>query len=348
MADKRTGKRVKNTRSIVRKSAINLDDLFLKFKAIKRAEGRADSTLNQYEDNYGFFVEYLDRHGIRRSIKDITKDTIREYIVYMRDEWVRFEGHKYKTEAEMTVGLSPGSINTRLKTLRVMFKCLAEEGLIDSNPMIGVKNVTEPEEEIVVLTAEELKRLLNVPNQRHYAEFRDYVLMNVLIDGMMRISEALGLRHSDVDFATKTVTIPATIAKSRKARTIPLQPQTLRLLKELITENKADFDNDHIFLANYGEPITRDHFRKRLNEYARRAAITKNVHPHLFRHTAATMFLESGGDIRHLQLLLGHADLRVVLRYTHLSQASLAHQHAQYSAMNQVIGPLNKPRKIKR
>lgn len=109
-----------------------------------------------------------------------------------------------------------------------------------------------------------------------------------------------------------------------------------------------DFDSDYIFLTNYGEQLTRDHFRKRLNGYAKGAGITKKVHPHLFRHTAATMFLESGGDIRHLQLLLGHTDLRMVLRYTHLSKESLINQHEKYSAMNQITGKLNKPRKIKR
>jgi integrase/recombinase XerD len=223
-----------------------------------------------------------------------------------------------------------------------------EEGLIDNNPMEGVKNVSQPEEEIVALNADELKRLLNVPNQRHCAEFRDYVLMHFLIDGMTRISETLGLKHSDIDFATRTATIPASIAKSRKSRIIPLQPVTARLIKELISENKADFDSDYIFLSNYGEPLTRDHFRNRLNGYAKKAGITKNVHPHLFRHTAATMFLESGGDIRHLQLLLGHADLRVVLRYTHLPKESLMNQHEKYSAMTMITGKLNKPRKIKR
>lgn len=187
MFDKRTGKRVKNVRTL-RKSTYSLDMLFQSFKEIKRAEGRAESTLNQYEDNYGYFVEYLDRHNIKRSVKDITKATIRDYIIYMRDKWVKFEDHKFKPEESMTVGLSPTSINTRLKTLRVMFKCLYEEGLIDCNPIEGVKNVSEPEEEIVVLNADELKRLLNVPNQRHYAEFRDYCLMYLLIDGMMRIS----------------------------------------------------------------------------------------------------------------------------------------------------------------
>lgn len=348
MSEKRKGRPVKNRRAIVRKSASNLDDLFQKFTAIKRSEGKASGTLRQYEDNYGFFVRYLDRQAIPHDIADITKERLRDYIIFMRDKWTRFEGHKYKSSAEMTVGLSPATINTRLKTLRVMFKCLAEEGLIDSNPMEGIKNVSEPEEEIVVLTGEELKRLLNVPNQRHYAEFRDYVLMHFLIDGMCRIGEALALKHSDIDFGIKTATIPATIAKNRKSRTIPLQPITARLIKELISENKADFDSDYIFLTNYGEQMTRDHFRKRLNQYAKKADITKNVHPHLFRHTAATMFLESGGDLRHLQILLGHADFRMVMRYTHLSKAALIKEHERHSAMNQVIGPLNRNRKIKR
>ena len=333
MSEKRKGKTVKNRRAIVRKSANNLDDLFQKFTAIKRSEGKAEGTLRQYEDNYGFFARYLDRQGIPHDIAEITKERLRDYIIFMRDKWTRFEGHKYKSSAEMTVGLSPATINTRLKTLRVMFKCLVEEGLIDSNPMEGIKNV---------------KRLLNVPNQRHYAEFRDYVLMHFLIDGMCRIGEALALKHSDIDFGIKTATIPATIAKNRKSRTIPLQSITARLMKELISENKADFDSDYIFLTNYGEQMTRDHFRKRLNDYAKKAGITKNVHPHLFRHTAATMFLESGGDLRHLQILLGHADFRMVMRYTHLSKAALIKEHDRHSAMNQVIGPLNRNRKIKR
>jgi integrase/recombinase XerD len=87
-----------------------------------------EGTLNQYEDNYGYFIEYLDRHEIKRSVKDITKDTIREYIVYMREKWVKFEDHKFKPQESMTVGLSPATVDTRLKTLRVMFKCFLRKG----------------------------------------------------------------------------------------------------------------------------------------------------------------------------------------------------------------------------
>ncbi|MED4309146.1 tyrosine-type recombinase/integrase [Bacillus paralicheniformis] len=347
LSAKRSGKRVKKERTL-RKTATNLDVLFVQFRAIKKSEGRADSTIGQYEDNYGFFLEFLDRKGIARSINEINRDVIRKYIVYMQDEWVKFEDHAFKKDEHMAKGLAPATINTRLKTLRVLFKTLYDEELIGNNPMHGIKNVKEPEEEIIILDEDELRLLFSAPNQRNYADFRDYVLMNVLLDGMMRISEALGLREENFDFKGCSLHIPAVIAKNRKARTVPIEFGTAKLLNELITENKADFDSDYLFLANYGGRLTRDHFRKRLVQYAREVGITKRVHPHLFRHTAATMYLESGGDIRHLQMLLGHSDLRMVMRYTHLSGRSLTSQHTKYSAINSVRKKLNKQRKIKR
>ncbi|AEO99515.1 integrase domain protein SAM domain protein [Heyndrickxia coagulans 36D1] len=72
---------------------------------------------------------------------------------------IKYEGHRFKTEAQQTAGLSPSSINTRLKTLRVFFRCLVSEGLLDTNPTHGVTNVPEPQEKITILTPEEMKRL---------------------------------------------------------------------------------------------------------------------------------------------------------------------------------------------
>ncbi|MED1202550.1 tyrosine-type recombinase/integrase [Heyndrickxia acidicola] len=344
----RKGRKHKALKSGVRETASNLDDLFRTFIEIKKAEGRAPRTLGQYEDNYGYFTTYLDVKGIKRYVSEITKEVIRNYITYMRDELVKFEGHRFKTKESMTKGLAPSSINTRLKTLRVIFKCLLEEDLIDYDPTQGVKNVSEPQENIEILSAEELKKLLKVPNTRYYPDFRDYVLMHLLIDGMMRISEALGLTVNDFDFHNRTVIIPAGIAKNRKSRVVPLEQRTMRLVKELYEENRVDFDNEYLFLTNYGEPMGRDRFGKRLKDFAIQAGITKNVHPHLFRHTSATLFLEAGGDLRHLQMILGHSDLRVIIRYTHLSSQALKNQHDLYSPIKEVSEKLNRPRKIKR
>jgi integrase/recombinase XerD len=345
---KRKGRATKGTRAKSNRDMNNISKLFDEFYAIKKAEGRAPRTLDQYKENFGYFMNFLTNHDLSQSIDDITRETIRNYIIFMRDKKVKYDDHHFKRDEHKTVGLSPQTINTRLKTLRVMFKLMQEEGRITENPMLKVKNLDEPDDGIDVLKAAELRRLFAVPNQRHYADFRDYVLMNLLLDGMMRISEALSLKIDDYDFADNTVTIPAAIAKNRKTRTLPLQKRTVKLIKELIVDNKMDFDSEYVFLTNYGEPLTRDHFRNRLQEFAKRAGITKRVHPHLLRHTSATMFLESGGDIGHLRMLLGHSDLRMVLRYTHLSGESLRRQHDQYTAMNKVLEKLNKPRKTKR
>ncbi|PAD35959.1 tyrosine-type recombinase/integrase [Terribacillus saccharophilus] len=325
-----------------------LDEYFDLFYDIKTAEGKASSTLEQYRNNYKFFKRFLDMRYPYISISEIDRKVCRDYIRYMREEAVRWENHKFLPKSSQTVGLSIETVNTRLKTLRVFFGCLVDEKGINENPMEGVKNLRKEESNISVLNEDELRRLLMAPNQISFPEFRDYVLMYLLVDSMMRIGEAQRLQIQDFDLYSNAVTIPAAIAKSRRARTIMLQVRTIKLIKELYAENKTDFDTNHIFLTNYGEPMERNHFRKRLIAYAKKAGITKKVHPHILRHTAATMFLEDGGDIRHLQMILGHSDMRMVQRYTHPSEKSVARQQSAHSAINKVIGKLNKPRKRKR
>ncbi|WP_257149481.1 tyrosine-type recombinase/integrase [Bacillus cereus] len=118
----------------------------------------------------------------------------------MKNEKTQFEDHNYKPDDCKTVGLSPSTINTRLKTLRVMFRFLVDEELIERNPMKQIKNVNEPQEEIAVLTVDELRRLLDTSNKRSYSAFQDYVT----IDTFLRISEVLSLTVHDIDFSIVT------------------------------------------------------------------------------------------------------------------------------------------------
>ncbi len=342
----RVGKRVKNDREVV-KQDFTLQYLFEKFYTAKVAEGRTDKTLNSYRENFNFLLEYLNCKGIEPNSNLMTSETMRNYIVYMLKEKIRFDGHTYKDNKEKTVGLSPVTVNTRLKTLRTLFKFLCEENLMESNPLQSVKKVVENDNAITILTVNELQRLLNTPNQRRYSDFRDYVLMNVLLDSFLRINEALSLKASDIDTEAGVLTIRSETSKSRRTRLIPIQKSTLKLLQELISEND-DFETDYIFLANYGEPMEANHFRKRLKQFVTKAGIEKRVHPHLFRHTGATLFLEAGGDIRHLQLILGHKDLRMVLKYTHLSNQALKNQHNKFSPLNAIKSKLGKERKLLR
>lgn len=226
----RKGKPIKRTRRRKLRDLGDLDGLFQTFITIKTAEGKAKGTLQQYRDNYKSFTTFLDEFDIPRSPTVIDRDTIRHYINYMRNDWVQFKGNVYISDEEKKRGLSDSTINTRLKTLRVMYNTLENEGLIDNNIMDGVKNVKEIEEPIIILQPDELQRLLKAPDKKNFADFRDYVLMNVLLDGMMRIGEITHVEKRDFDFKSHILTIRSSIAKNRKTRYIPLLPTTCRLV----------------------------------------------------------------------------------------------------------------------
>lgn len=345
MVDRRIGKKVRFNRR-EREITEALDDLFSIFYNAKVAEGRSDRTLETYSENYRFFCDYLDNNHVPREISEVTPTLIRGYITWMLKTKRKWEGHGHKKEANMTEGLSPVTVNTRLKGLRTMFRFLLTEGHIESNPFDSVKPVREPESDIKIMTPDQLKQLLREPNQRTYAGYRDFVLMTLLIDGFLRIGEAIGLKKQDIDFNSGTIFLSSLSTKSRRSRIVPLQKHTMNHLRDLIKESK-DFNSDYVFLSNYGEQITDDQVRNRIKEHAKNAGLNIRVYPHLFRHTAATLFLENGGALSHLQRIMGHSDLRMVVKYTHLSQKSIISEHAKFSPLNGVVHKLQRPRKIK-
>ncbi|PJN90579.1 tyrosine-type recombinase/integrase [Bacillus sp. mrc49] len=347
--DKRRGKYVKSDRinKGKRNSIYELASLFEKAYNAKVAEGLAKGTLFRYQHAHSLFIHFLEEKGIQADIRFINVDICREFVTFLLTERVKFDGHRFKPDTSKTEGVSPRYTNDLIKTLRTTFRTLQQDELVDANPFEGVKCVKQPEKLINVLTSSELKALLEAPDQRRYASFRDYVALITMIDTMARVSEILSLTVEDVDLNAKEVIFRSEITKTRRGRIVPIQPKTARLLKELIAEVK-EFDSDYIFLANYGEPLNPNTFRRRLLSYANKAGINKRVHPHLIRHSTATMYLEGGGNLRYLQALLGHVDQRMTSKYTHLSKQSIADNHEQYSALNQVVGKLNKPRKVKR
>ncbi|WP_339260146.1 tyrosine-type recombinase/integrase [Paenibacillus sp. FSL R5-0713] len=344
--DKRKGRTIKSERTSTRLQH-SLDYLFDYYYQAKKSEGRAENTLKTYVQNYNYFCEFLDERKIIRDIRNINVEVGRDYIIWLRDEKRRFSDNCNVPESVRTVGLLPKSINTRIKNMKTMFKFLKEEEVIEADPFTYLKNVQDIGKDIEVLTAEEMNDLLKAPNQRKYSDFRDFVVINLLIDGMLRVDEALTLRKTDVDFTACCATLRREVTKTRKPRIVPITKRTAKLMQELIRES-TEFGSEYIFLNNYGERLVPNHFRHQLKKYAERAGIEKRVYPHLLRHSGATLFLEEGGSQRHLQVILGHADGRMTAHYTHLSDKNVKKNHDEFSPLNAVIGKLEKPRKIKR
>lgn len=322
----------------------SLELLFEHFYHAKIAEGRAERTLEMYRESFRYLCGFMTEQGLELTFTAATTETLRSFIAWMLHSKRKFDGHPHKNERNMTIGLSPVTVNTKFGKLRTMFTFWEDEGLTPNNPCAKIRKVKEPVKEMRVLSSDEFKLLLSQPDQRTYVGFRDYVIMNVLIDTMARINEVLSLTVNAVDMTHDCVYLDEKITKSRRGRTVPIQRRTARLMAELRKEC-ADFETDWLFCTNYGGVLTDDRFRDRLKKYAKMAGLSIRVHPHLFRHSGATLFLKNGGTERYLSEILGHSDQRMVSKYTHLAKNDIKEKHEMFTPMNNVISGLNKPRK---
>ncbi|MBM7838336.1 integrase/recombinase XerD [Alkalihalobacillus xiaoxiensis] len=345
-ADKRKGRTKKNVRSgvIARKTTTNLIDVFERFIHAKKAAGRAQGTLESYKSRLSIVRSYEAVTGEKMDMQKLTAEDFQDFIVYMLEDHIKFDKHRFKKKEHQTLGLSPRTANDVIKNLRQVYAYAMDYELIDSSPLDKVDAVKYTEKRIEIMSPDEVRHFFSSLDQRNFSEFRDYVLSTFLLDSMCRINEAVNLREQDFDFSQNFVRISAEFAKNRKSRVVPFQRRTGKMLRELIEENR-EFNTEYVFVANYGERLTTNHFRTQLRRYAEKAGMKRYFYPHLFRHTGATWYLEAEGDIRRLQMILGHADLRMTERYTHLTGRSIAKSHERHSPMNQVIGKMNKPRK---
>ncbi|MCL6458139.1 MAG: tyrosine-type recombinase/integrase [Gorillibacterium sp.] len=321
-----------------------IDDAFTVFYSAKKAEGMRDRTLADYVRHWKYFCDWLHEFKVASRINEITPEIIRDYVNYMTTR-TKYEGvHGRELEG---VGLSPYTIALRLRSLRTMFNFLAPENMIAFNPVTNIKPPLFDHEDKPTFTDDELRRLINAPDVDTYTGLRDRCLMIFLADGGFRIQEALKLREEYVDFRTRSVVLPASMNKNRRPRVVPISAESVRVLLELMNENKRYFDTDFIFLSNYGEPLKDDHFRRRLKIHADNAGVDRELtHPHQFRHYFCTAYLLNGGDLFSLQRIVSHAQIETTRKYVKMDDENIRNRHAQFSPLLR-LGLSRAPRKRK-
>lgn len=294
------------------------------FLSAKKSEGLREKTLISYDEHFRFFTNWLKEfHKDVQKISDVTPFLLREYMNYMREEHMNI-----KTKE---AGLSPQTINARIRFLKNFYNLLFKEEIVEINPAESVRFLKIDETPFQPLTAEEMKRLFNIPDVKNYPQFRDYVLMNLLYDSGMRINEAINLVVSELEIKAKRIVLPASKNKTRKIRIIPLSSHTVRLLMELINENQAHFESEYVFLNWYGEHLSEDTFRRNLKRYVERAGITKRFSCHDFRRQFCTEFLAEGGSLFSLQSIVGHSQISTTRKYVRFDEQMIKNQHELYS-----------------
>lgn len=313
------------------------------FITAREAKGLRASTLRLHRQNFGFFIDYLrDERGVEGVLlRDISADMIRDYIVFMRRGKTLYEGVEGRNKAGKK-GLSVNTINIRLRSLRAMCRFWHDEGLIVRNPMATIGNVIDDErEEVTGLSDEEIDNLLRSFDTSNFAEWRDKVLIVLLLDTGLRVNEAVSLTVDRVDFKLPAIYVPSNIAKNRRMREIPISREVAKLLRQLADETAGYFgDTDRIFYNAYGDPFTADSFRKRLNRRKKKLGMER-LSPHQFRHTFARNYLLNGGDLFTLQRILDHADIETTRKYVQMDDADVRMQHNKFSPIRRILGRNN-------
>jgi len=219
-------------------------------------------------------------------------------------------------------GLSPRSIARMLSAWRGFYRYLSRHQGFGDNPALGIRAPKASKLLPKALSPDEADRLLGFAADDVFA-IRDKAMFELFYSSGLRLSELTGLAPADVDFSEGTVRVTG---KGSKTRIVPVGSQALDALTEWLNARARieRHDPQALFVNRLGARLSTRSVQQRLKTLAIRRGITTNVHPHVLRHSFASHVLQSSGDLRAVQEMLGHASISTTQVYTHLDFQHLA------------------------
>ncbi|MGH8325171.1 MAG: tyrosine recombinase XerC [Steroidobacteraceae bacterium] len=239
-------------------------------------------------------------------------------------EWSRLDGQHVRVFAARShaAGLGPRSVQRRLSAARSFFRFLIRERALASNPAADIRAPKAGRRLPEALDPDQMARLLELPGAGPFVA-RDRAMMELLYSSGLRLAELAGLGCADLDLADRTVRV---LGKGMKTRIVPVGRPAVQALASWAKERAALARSGEtaLFVGRGGGRLGRRAIEARVAYWARRQGLPVRVYPHLFRHSFATHLLESSGDLRGVQELLGHSSISTTQIYTHLDFQHLA------------------------
>ncbi len=225
-------------------------------------------------------------------------------------------------------GFAASSLARILSAWRSFFRYLAKEGQLEANPCLGIRPPKRPKRLPHALTPEEMARLLEKdaptagPTDDDPLTLQDQAMFELMYSSGLRLAEVVGLGLHSVDAASGEVRV---LGKGNKERIVPVGQPALHALEAwLRVRHLVSRDETALFVGARGARISPRVVQARLKSLALRHGLSQRVHPHALRHSFASHILQSSGDLRAVQEMLGHASLSTTQVYTHLDFQHLA------------------------
>jgi integrase/recombinase XerD len=275
--------------------------------------GLAKNTVLAYGRDLDRFAHWVVDGGLADYLRPNLRELV-QYLGRLRDEQ-----------------LAPPSVARHLVALKMFYRFLRlEERATDST----VELLSSPalwERIPQVLSPDNVEKLLAAPQAEDRFYLRDRALLETLYATGSRASEVVGLRLEDVYLDSAFLKC---MGKGRKQRVVPLGKPALAALREYLAEQRSQLvqsvDVPWVFVSRGGRALTREMLWVIVKKYSRRAGLNARVSPHTLRHSFATHLLSGGADLRTVQELLGHANIRTTQMYTHVDRERLRAVHRKF------------------
>ena len=277
----------------------------------------------------------LSQHTLDNYLRDLTR--LHQFmLVFSPDQFTelttadirRFTAELHRDE------LAPRSIARVLSALRTFFKFLHREGAINHNPALGVAAPKAPKKLPKPLDVDSIGQLLEIPDDGTALVARDRAMLELFYSSGLRLAELASLQLSDIDLADASLRVTG---KGQKTRILPIGAKAIGALRLWFERRPqlAKLEERTVFVSSRGGALSPRTIQQRLDHWGKMQGISGKVHPHKLRHSFASHILESSGDLRAVQDLLGHEDISTTQIYTHLDFQHLmsvyekAHPRAQ-------------------
>ncbi|WP_456375464.1 tyrosine recombinase XerC [Thiolapillus sp.] len=273
----------------------------------------------------------LERRLSPRTLEAYRRDLedIRAWLQEQQRDWLDLTQAEVRawTALRHRQGLSGRSLQRRLAALRAFYAYLKREGHIRRNPAVGVRAPKLRRKLPSTLDVDQMKQLLELSGD-HPLDIRDQAMMELLYSSGLRLAELVSADLTDLDLSDAMIEVTG---KGRKTRRLPVGRKAREALQNWlrIRPSLARNDEQALFVSQRGQRLSPRSVQSRLAKRAREQGSPRHVHPHLLRHSFASHMLESSGDLRAVQELLGHADISTTQIYTHLDFQHLAQVYDQ-------------------
>ena len=288
-----------------------IEETFSDFIISRKTKGLAEKTLQSYQSQFQAVARHMD---VKMDIAMLQKADLDAMIISMRD-----------------ASLSPNSINSYTRTLKSFFSWCNEQGITRLNiPLYKAEETVKETYSDAELAA--LLKKLDI-RKATFAEYRDWVIINFLLNCGSRAATVRAIQIRDVDLDGGMVFYRHT--KNRKAQVIPLCSAMVAILREYLRHRGGEAA-DYLFCTETGSQLTENGLRQSIARYNTRRGVQKTS-IHLFRHTFARKYLiDCGGDAFTLQKLLGHSTLAMTKHYCAIFDADLTKNYDNFSPLAQL------------